>query len=300
MTIPKAGFPPAVQWINTVPVLFPLENIALWGLGLIMTLVALSGIIYAFQKIKDYPAIALHLLWILGIFFYQGLQFAKPMRYFYPVYPSLAIISGPVILFFLSRFKSIWIRAVFFLALVSWPLAFISIYSRPHSRALASGWINAHIPAGSTLSCEHWDDCLPLGGSGPYRIIQLPLYDPDSPAKYNEIVSSLSQVDYLILSSNRLYGSITRVPEKYPKTSLFYTDLFSGWLGFVKVAEFTSRPNLPVPGLRVCLTPPFINYGKIAFPSQTCPLSGVSFVDDYADESWTVYDHPKIIIFRKI
>jgi hypothetical protein len=108
----------------------------------------------------------------------------------------------------------------------------------------------------------------------------------------------LRETDYLILSSNRLYASITSVPEKYPVTSQFYNSLFSGSLGFYKVAEFTSRPNLPIPGVNFCLTPPLINYGKIAKTTQECTLPGISFVDDYADESWTVYDHPRILIFK--
>jgi hypothetical protein len=59
----------------------------------------------------------------------------------------------------------------------------------------------------------------------------------------------------------------------YPLTNQYYKDLFSGQLGFEKIAEFTSYPTIP-----------FIN---------------VQIKDDSADESFTVYDHPKIIIFKK-
>jgi len=296
---PTGWFPPAVQWIRSIKILFPLENTAFWGLGLILFIVAVLGIVRSFFYLKNNPETGFHLLWILGLFIYQGLQFAKPIRYFYPFYPSLAVISGPVLYILLSRPKNILLKILVLLLLIGWPLSFISIYSRPHSRVVATKWIYSHIPSGSTLSCEHWDDCLPLGGSGPYKFVEFPLYNPDSPQKVIQIQSLLKQTDYLILSSNRLYGSIMTVPEKYPITTKFYSDLFSGRLGFSKIAEFSSRPNLPLPGFQFCLTPWFVNYGKIAFPSQECPLPGVSFVDDYADELWTVYDHPKVIIFKK-
>ena len=111
---------------------------------------------------------------------------------------------------------------------------------------------------------------------------------------------NLKKTDYIILTSNRLYGSIMTVPEKYPVTFRYYQALFNGTLGFDKVAEFTSRPNLPLPFVKLCLTPPFIRYGIIARKNQECPLPGISFVTDYADESFTVYDHPKVIIFKKV
>jgi hypothetical protein len=222
------------------------------------------------------------------------------MRYFYPLYPFLAVISGWVVYFLWQRLKNIPLRIVFVVLLLYWPLAFISIYSRPHTRVQASYWIYQNIPPGSTLSCEYWDDCLPLGGNGPYRVIEFPLYDPDTLSKWADVSDRLSQTDYLILSSNRLYGSIMTVPDRYPVAGKFYQDLFAGRLGFIKIAEFTSRPNLPAPFLHICLTPPGISYGKVAYPDQECPLPGISFVDDYADESWTVYDHPKVIIFQKV
>ena len=73
----------------------------------------------------------------------------------------------------------------------------------------------------------------------------------------------------------------------------------NGSLGFSKIVEFTSRPNIPIPGMKTCITPPFVRYGIVALTAQECPLAGISFVDDYADETFTVYDHPKVIIFKK-
>jgi len=200
-----------------------------------------------------------------------------------------------------TKFRFAWTLLIIFLL---WPVAFISIYSRPHSRVTASEWIYQNIPPGSSLAVEHWDDGLPLPLSRypnfEYQHIQLPLYDPDSPAKWQEIATKLDQTDYVLLTSNRLYGSITGLPGRYPATSRYYQLLFDGALGFAKIAEFTSRPNLPVPFIKLCLTPSLVRYGWIARKVQDCPATGLNIVDDYGDETFTVYDHPKVIILQKI
>jgi len=296
--IPGA-FPPGLQWIGTTPYLFPLANLLLWGLGLPLGIFSLLGL---FKSTKSLfkpnlnKFIIILVIWVFLCFGYQGIQFAKPLRYFYPVYPVLVIFAAV----FISCLRNRLFSVLCILLSVIWPLAFMSIYTRPHSRVTASAWIYQHIPPGSTISCEHWDDCLPLGGMFSYRGVELPLYNPDIPEKLPDLYAKLAQVDYLILSSNRLYGSIPSHPDRYPLTTEFYRRLFTGQAGFTKVAEFTSRPNLPLPFIHLCLTPSDVSYGYLSAPLQDCPLPGISFVDDYADESWTVYDHPKVIIFKKL
>ncbi|OGD05666.1 hypothetical protein A3H89_00115 [Candidatus Amesbacteria bacterium RIFCSPLOWO2_02_FULL_48_11] len=299
MSTADASFPPAVQWLHVPKISYSLGNLTLWGLGLPLAIVAFFSFIPAVFHLRRHPLLILPLVWVSGLFLYQSVQFAQPIRYFYPIYPFLGIISGFGFSHFLSRFRhpGLILALTLTLALI-WPISFMSIYSRPHSRVSASRWINQNVPYGSTLSCEHWDDCLPIGNTQGITIIEFPLYGQDSQAKWQDMSRRLDQTDYIILSSNRLYGSIMTAPERYPITTSYYQLLFSGALGFSKVAEFTSRPNLPFPGLHLCLTPPFIKYGSVAFSSQQCPLSGVSFVDDYADETFTVYDHPKVLIFQ--
>jgi hypothetical protein len=124
------------------------------------------------------------------------------------------------------------------------------------------------------------------------------MYAEDTPEKWADINQKLSDADYVIISSNRQYGSLTGIPLRYPQTYIFYQELFNGRLNFVKVAEFTSRPRLPLPGVSLCLTGP-TGYGNISRPTLQCGQNGIIFVDDFADESWTVYDHPKVTIFKR-
>ncbi len=271
----EIDYPPIIQWAKTIPLLHPLQNIFFWGLGPVLSLFSLYGIILAGlnKKIRKNP-IALTLFFYTAIiFFYQGVLLAKYMRYFYPIYPILAIFAG----FGLSSLKlkrgiTIIIIIIF---IVSWPLAFLAIYSRPHSRVLASQWIYKNIPEGSKLTSEEWDDGLPLTlpdySSSSYINIPLGLYNTESKEKWLKISSQLKEADYIILSSNRLYGSIPKMPKRYPQTTRYYQLLFAEKLGFTKIAEITSYPT----------------------------LLGLQIPDDWAEESFTVFDHPKIIIFKK-
>src|SRR5205085_1034728 len=148
-------------------------------------------------------------------------------------------------------------------------------YRRPMSRVEASRWIYRNIPVGATIATEHWDDGLPLAVDGAprgaYPGIELHLYDDDTAAKRRTLVDQLAQTDYIILSSNRLYRSIPRTPWRYPMTRRYYELLFSGALGFRLERSFTSYPRL----------------GPLEIP------------DDGAEEAFTVYDHPHVLIFKK-
>jgi hypothetical protein len=302
---PDTTFPPSVQWLSTDSIIYSVSNIALWGLGLPLFMLALMAIINStivlIQKyhkkifrpieflvsleVKDYVHF-LMLFWILLLFIYQGLQFAKPMRYLYPIYPFIAIISANSLLNAINKLKKtirnkkllILINTILGILLILWPVAFTQIYTRPHSRVSASKWMFENIPAGSTLSCEHWDDCLPLSLNGfsnrLYKIETLEMYNPDDVEKWDKINTQLQEIDYLILSSNRLWGSIPKVPERYPIASQFYSDLFSGRTNFKQVAEFHSYPTIP-----------FVN---------------IEIPDASADESFTVYDHPQVLIYKRV
>ena len=134
----------------------------------------------------------------------------------------------------------------------------------------------ANIPAGSGVTFEIWDDALPLNIDGQlgdqfFHMVRMEPYWEDIPEKRTQLYEWLDQADYIVLSSNRLYGSIPRLPSRFPMTTRYYEALFSGELGFEPLVSFTSRPQ----------------------------LLGIEINDDNADESFTVYDHPRVDIFRK-
>lgn len=146
-----------------------------------------------------------------------------------------------------------------------------------------------------------WDDAIPYPvdgfspyseGGGIYRgDLNFEMYWADDQTKLDRFERILDQADYIFITSNRQWGTTTRVPERYLLTTHYYRNLlgcpegedllwcysvaepgmFEGALGFELVAVFQSNPNL----------------GAIEFNTQ------------FAEEAFTVYDHPKVLIFRK-
>lgn len=99
----------------------------------------------------------------------------------------------------------------------------------------------------------------------------LPVYNEDNPQKLTDLYEGLSKADYVVLSSARASGSIGKLPEQFPIMSKYYQFLDSGKLGFDKVAEITSYPQ----------------------------LFGIIINDSSAEETFWVYDHPGVKIYRK-
>jgi len=308
-------FPYTLQYVGTTPYIYYLKNIFLWGVGPVISIFAVVGgvcsiwyvvcIIYLNKKEKfTFPDTLFHTLhskyFLFSIFYFLyflviGKSAVKFMRYMLLVYPFITILAGygadritqiakrNTFSKGISRYTIHVTRYMIVLITFLWTLPFLMIYSTPNTRIQATQWINQFIPYGSTLAVEHWDDRVPIFDSGNYQYEELTLYElPDDQNKITDQYHKLQRSDYIIIASNRLYTPLQRlndcaVFEKcYPLTAQYYQDLFDGKLGFVKIAEFTSYPALHAAGyvLRI--------------------------VDDSADESFTVYDHPKVMIFKKI
>jgi YYY domain-containing protein len=179
--------------------------------------------------------------------------------------------------------------AYFLIALVTiftmlWGWGFLAIYRRPLSRITASRWIYANVPPGKVIANEHWDDGLPMRlegkdgfGNWGYKGLasssdgSMQMYWEDTAEKRELLYKWLNEADYLVLSSNRLWGSIPRLPMRYPMSTLYYQLLFEEKLGFKQVGHFTSFPT----------------------------IFGIEFNDTGAEEAFSVYDHPEVYVFEK-
>jgi len=294
-----SDFPPNVQWIGRPFIVFPLSNMVLWGMGVPLAAAALGSFAYAAWRGAKRHDIAclLLVLWIAGDFLFVARGFNPTMRYLMPIYPALIVLAGMGLMrlwgFAASggakvalngRLGSLQpvakpvLQGAVLLAIAGtavWALAFTGIYRQDISRVQASYWIAENVPPGSILSSEEWDDGVPLHlrgvDPGLFGYVTLKPYIQDSRAKIEELVAGLDEVDYVIETSNRLYDSIPRNPARYPSTVLYYEYLFDGTLGFEKVADFTNYPR----------------------------LLGIEIPDQSAEEAFTVYDHPKVTIWRK-
>ena len=287
---PDVWFPPAFQWIDRAPVIFALENLLRWGVGLPFGLLMLLGGALAcrstwraLRRGEYRPDLLVTGVWVLGFFLFQSVQFSKTLRYFLPLYPFFAILAAAGTLGGVALVPGRARRAalgVLVVAAMVWPTAFLSIYTREHSRVTASRWIYENVPPGDVLTAEYWDDALPLplGNKNPgiYTILSMRVFDEESPAKEAHMNAVLASADWIVLSSNRGYGSLMRLPGRFPHTGQYYRDLFAGRLGFRREATFTSYPR--------------IDLGLFSW----------EFPDDGAEEVFSVYDHPQVTIFRRV
>ncbi len=336
MTTNAFTFPYTLQYVGIIPYWYEIENIFLWGLGPLLAIITFSGSIYitlnSIRKIfsgtttlKDKPDkdIYKRTLWadefILVVFFWiyffiVGKFAIGFMRYMLPLYPLLCLFGALLIYKFIIYLNSLTIFQIhksksqnllkyaiypsFVILLLIWPLSFIHIYSQPNTRVQATEYINQNLPSGTGIAVEHWDDELPLGTAPNYEMQTLPLYDPDTQQKWEGIVNQLEQVQYIIIASNRLYVPIQKLancqkypfPRCYPIASMYYKNLFAGR----PILQGTSFANLP--GARHLI---FKKIKQFSISPQI-PLMNIPINDQSADESFTVYDHPKIMIFKKI
>jgi hypothetical protein len=107
----------------------------------------------------------------------------------------------------------------------------------------------------------------------------------------------------MVLSSNRLWASIPQVPRRYPQTTEFYEKLFTGKLNYNNVLEVSSYPGFTVPFLNKCYYIGMSNLPGVKnkwFDVESgCMYPGIYLRDDTAEESFSVYDHPKVFIFQR-
>mgnify|MGYP001078117429 CR=1 FL=1 len=303
----ELDFPSGRQWTNRTPILFPWKDMLFWGMGLPLGLAAWIG--WAVAGVELLRGRHKHIIlwgWASLIFFYQATRWVKTMRYFLSLYPIFVILAAYLLIRLTSdaghRTLNIgrWTLTICLIGTFFWALAFFSIYLRPHPRVAASRWIYANIPEGSTLANEHWDWGLPLriDGHDPfggvYNGLEMQHYNEDTLDKRRQLFGWLDQADYVILASNRLYASISRLPARYPLTTEYYQALFAGELGFELTAKFTSYPTV----------------GPFQFPDQENPYPlmdpensrGLDLIEiplPPAEEAFSVYDHPNVFIFRK-
>ena len=283
-------FPPMVQWLNKNSVQHSLVNNVVFGLGIPFAILTIVGIL---KVLLSFPQIHIILFWTLGFFIYQSLQVTPTLRYFIIIYPFLAIFAAFGIEYLIDyrfklvgKFNSYPKKYSYFFIFISvcilllWPIMFSSIYNKKNSRVEASEWIYKNLPGNSLIIGESWDDSLPLGVINNYgkqfMSDQLPVFDADTPEKWQKMNATLEIADYYVLSSNRGWGSITTVPEKYPQMSKFYKLLLNDKLQYKNIKEFTSYPKFQISNFKFQIK------------------------DSWSDEGFTVYDHPQVLIYKNV
>ena len=345
-------YPYTRQYIDTAAYLYHVRQLAAFGLGWPLGLVAWAGLLYAsLRGMKFYHGLAylvvgwlipmglllvstgivfiaaasmiafaalvatlgvrsresrgtvLLLSWVVPYLLVTGAFQVKFTRYLIPVAPLL-VLFGAQMLFHLWEWAGgyrRWLRhavAAAMIALVAvtglYALAYMGVYQTTHTAVRSSEWIKRNVSEGSVILMEHWEEGIP--DLGRYDVPRLPVYENDTPRKLDGMAAELARADYILFYSNRLYGTITRLPERYPVTSAYYRQLFGGELGYRLANVETSYPNI------AGVTLVDDTYGRPGLPTpegQEKP-PGLNINLGYADESFSVYDHPKGLVFENV
>ncbi len=276
------------QFVGDIPVRYQLGNLIHWGLGPFLGVAALAAFGYTLWRWRSRGFVHVLLIsWIVPYFALIATAQAQFLRYTEPIVPALVILTAAFLIELLPSRPRVNLRSVsvaigiaaVLIGTLGWAAAFESIYSHQNTRLAASEWIYDNIPKGSTISAEYWDDALPIPLAGqPYPIpyyqrVTMDLYaDRPNEDEFTYIADSLQSTDYIILSSDRLAQSIPKLPWRYPVDSEYYRLLENGQLGYQEV------------------------YASDVVPE----IFGIKFNDRSADESFTVYDHPHVRIFKKV
>lgn len=297
-----ADMPFTRQYRNTTPYLYFIQQQVVWGMGGPLGIISLGGVGWGLWRLFAtlWQMIRRRLVaraplsepliwaWLIPYFGLTGAFLAKFNRYMSPVLPFVMILTAGMLVALLrrpmrrQRRLGAALTVVALLGGIFWSVAYVNgVYNREHTWFTASRWMYANIPAGATILWEQWDDPLPkavpnepgmdMGSTGLHNIDWGP-YEEDTAQKYEILKHKLREADYVAYSSKRIYDSVDELPLRYPMTNRYYQAMWNGRLGYALAAEFTSPPT----------------------------LFGYSFDDRHADESWSLYDHPQVTVFRKL
>jgi len=293
------------QFIKTFPVLFQLEKIFPYALGwpififgtlgfILLTVSLIKSAIKRKFSLAEY-SLFLFLFSFLIYFLPNAFLFAKWTRFMTPIFPFSSIFS----VYFLDKIiplikykKSLSINrlpsAVYCLLFIVFSLPglfFSQIYFKPDIRFAASEWIYQNIPSGSQVLFDTANvvdiPILPPNRQSPaanyfLKMISFNFYDLDQmPELKEDLLNYLEKTDYIFVPSRRVFANHLRFPEKYPLVTKYYQLLFSGKLGYKEIKTF--------------------------FPFSQ-PLTAnyqLQISDEKAEETFTVFDHPVIRIYKK-
>jgi len=251
------------QFINTIPVVFQLTKILPYALGPGLLILGVWGLGVMLRRVKNLKVLVV-LLAFFSYFLPNAFLFAKWTRFIAPTFPFFAIFS----VYSLTSLRRNFLPASYLLSLVTCcsSLLFFSIYLCSNTRVAANIWLTENLPSDSFILTEGGNMVeVPFSGGPPKKSFDF-YHLEEKPYLQKQLPQLLFRADYFIIQSRRIFANHQRLPEQFPKTKRFYDLLFSGQLGFTPIKEF--RP----------------------FPF---------FSDEFAEETWSVFDHPVIRVYKK-
>ncbi len=278
-----AGWVPNWFWLDRNSFLQFLQDVFLWGFGPAIVAAACLAVLLRWRTFSPFHlAACCFVATVLAIFSTYPTPY---LRYVLPIAPFVMIIAGQLLAGLRHRGLSVVAVSLAAAAAIQ-AQAVLGMLIAPHTRVEASVFIWKTLPLGSVILNETgWDETLPavvrVPGDkesrwpfveGKYELQMLNIQEPDSAQKATWMAERLSRADLLVQSSQRFFAVVPRMADRLPMSSRYYRMLDDGSLCFEKFREFRRGLTL---------------------------LGFLEIDDSFAQESWFIYDHPIVRLYRR-
>lgn len=263
------------QFVGTTPILFQIVKILPYAVGPLLMVLSFVGLLSQIKDRKYY----LPLLFLL-LFLHSGFTFAKWTRFLALTYILIVYfgVYGLALIAKRMRGRQLLLWVILLIQVVS-GLLFFRLYFSSDTRILANQWIEKNIKPETMVITEAANVVdLPFDRSR-YQVSSFFLYDLDKNEELKKIVfTKLNQAEYVIVPSRRVFANYTcfefaknevkrkdncDLDKAYPQINRYYQTLFlSKKFRLVKTFAFRN--------------------------------------DEKAEETFTVFDHPTVRIYKRI
>ncbi len=277
-------------------------NVLFFGMGPLLELAALAGLVWAAKRrqLGDLLLVALLVPYTLVV----GRGFMKFVRYALPVLPLLCLWTGRLGAEALAAARTRATRslvagciAAVIVTSLGYSIAYLHVYRKPDARLAAARWIHSNIPLGASMLVDSSPSTPPLGhlflhpsffdsyiqgqtlhaSRDDYfsiKVLDLSA-DPAERAKTDDwwrayLGERTQGVDYIAISDEYAEQYRAALPD-FPVVNQFLSDLIAGRTEFELVREWKTRPA----------------------------LFGQEIPDDHAELTFRLFDHPRVMVFRR-
>ncbi len=279
------------QFQNSLPIIFQFFKIFPYSLGWPLFILSLFGFIFTSWKDKKNLILKIS---IISYFLINAFLYVKWTRFLAPIFPLMLVLS----VIFLIKIKSNFLYLLILFISILPGMAFFSIYRNDDIRIISSQWIFKHLENNAFILSETANVVdIPFTidetRGKKFNYLSFNFYDLDNNyALQANLDQYLKKADYIIVPSRRIISNYTcflnkndlsynkkrcqEISKKYPLLQNYYQNLlYSGKYQLIKT---------------------FSNFPKIEIFGKTL----LEFPDEKAEETWTVFDHPVIRIYKKV
>jgi len=265
------------QFFKTRPVIFQMVKVfpSIMGSSLYLLFIIsifLALMFFLLKRVKVKKQLVIISIAILPWFILNSFLFTKWVRFMSPILPLLLLL--PV--WGLKVISKIKILKGFLPALVLvclFPgIVFIKLYLFPDIRVQASDWLKENVSDDSLVVSEAGNVVnIPMGEHN-FEVVNFDFYSLDELGKRAELEALIEGGDYFLSGSRRIFANVLRLPNRLPVSFWFYRQLLAPNSDFELVKTFS---------------------GFNAFDQM--------FLGDdlNTEETWTVFDHPTIRVFKR-